>query len=151
MQRERETRSRLGKWGKKLSHWLPVLLWMALVFYLSAQPDRPHHPEDTIGLIIRKVGHMAEYAVLAGLVWWAWFRNSEGGTQRILLHAFALSGLYAICDEVHRFFVPGRNGRFLHAGFDSLGAILGLLVISSLGRTALLALTKVCLSPIIQA
>ena len=40
--------------------------------------------------------------------------------------AFVLSLLYAISDELHQTFVPGRSGRLTDVGFDSLGALLAL-------------------------
>jgi len=132
MQREQEIRSRLSKMGKKLGHWLLVLLWMGLIFYLSAQPDLPHHPAGMVDLIIKKAGHMVQYGILAGLVWLAWPRGGKGGLRHVFLYAFVLSGLYAISDEVHQFFVPGRNGRLLDVGFDLVGAALALLLMSNL-------------------
>lgn len=132
MQCEQESRSRLSKVGKKLGHWLLVLLWMGLIFYLSARPDLPHHPEGVMDLIVKKVGHVAEYGILAGLVWWAWPRDSEGGSRRVFLHILVLSALYAISDEVHQSFVPGRHGQLLDVGFDLLGAVLALLFICNL-------------------
>lgn len=132
MQDEKDRHSRLKKVGRSLVRWLPALLWMGLIFYLSAQPDLPHHPEDIVDLVIKKAGHMAEYGILAGLVWWAWPRSDERGRQRVFSSTFILSGLYAISDEVHQFFVPGRNGQLLDVGFDLLGAVLALLFISNL-------------------
>jgi VanZ family protein len=71
-----------------LKYWLPVLIWMALIFSASsdtrsfARSSRilapllhwlfPQMPEDTVNLIvliIRKCAHMTEYAVLALLFW----------------------------------------------------------------------------------
>jgi VanZ family protein len=71
-----------------LKYWLPVLLWMTLIFSASgdtksfARSSRilgpllhwlfPHLPEDTVNLIVffaRKGAHLTEYAVLALLLW----------------------------------------------------------------------------------
>ena len=71
-----------------LKYWLPVLLWMALIFSASsdtgsfARSSRivapllrwlfPHLPEDTVNfivLLVRKCAHLTEYAVLALLLW----------------------------------------------------------------------------------
>jgi VanZ family protein len=112
--------------------WLLVLLWMGLIFCISAQPDLPHHPEHLTDLIMRKLAHMAEYGILAGLVWRAWPRSGERDLQCVLLYALIFSSLYAISDEVHQVFVPGRTARLLDVGFDSLGALLALLLIYTL-------------------
>lgn len=120
----------MGNVGRKVLRWVPVLLWMAAIFYLSAQPDLPHHPEDTVDLLIKKVGHMAEYGILAALVWWAWPRGSEGHRPLVVAQVLVFSGLYAITDEVHQIFVPGRNGQLLDVGFDVLGAAVAMLLVT---------------------
>jgi len=120
--------------GRKAICWLPVLLWMAAMFYLSAQPDLPHHPEAMMDLIIKKLGHMVEYGILAGLALWALRCGGQATTTGHLLRAFAIAGLYAISDEVHQYFVPGRTPRPLDVGFDVLGAFLALLVMGSVLR-----------------
>lgn len=116
----------------KLCRWVPVLVWMGLIFYLSAQPDLPHHPEGVIDLIMKKVGHMGEYSILAALVWWAWPRDGHQSWERVFPYALILSGLYAFSDEVHQLFVPGRTGQPLDLAFDLSGAALALFLISKL-------------------
>lgn len=122
----------LSRMDRKLVRWLPVLLWMGLIFYMSAQPDLPHHPDDIVDLILKKMGHMAEYGILAGLVWWAWPKGGEADSRRIFLFTLIISGLYAISDEFHQFFVPGRDGRLLDVAFDLVGALLILLLLTNL-------------------
>lgn len=109
--------------------WLLVLLWMGVIFFLSHQPDLPHHPEAILDVIIKKLGHMAEYAVLAALAWWAWRRVGGTTSTRAFLYAFVLAVLYAASDEGHQYLVPGRNPQLLDVGFDVLGAGLSLLTI----------------------
>jgi VanZ family protein len=41
--------------------------------------------------------------------------------------AWGLCILYAITDEYHQSFVPGRSPRGMDVGIDALGAVLGLL------------------------
>jgi VanZ family protein len=76
-----------------LKYWLPVLLWMGLIFSASSDSNSfarssrilapllhwlfPHLQEDTVNLIVllgRKGAHVTEYAVLALLLWRAWRR-----------------------------------------------------------------------------
>jgi len=116
----------------KLIRWVPVLIWMGLIFYLSAQPDLPHHPEGVIDLIMKKVGHMGKYGILAALVWWAWPKDARESSGRVFPYALILSGLYAFSDEVHQLFVPGRDGQLLDLAFDLSGAALALFLISKL-------------------
>ena len=70
--------------------------------------------------------HAAEYAVLAfllarTLIW------KDRPSLVLLLAAFFLSVLYALSDEYHQLFVPGRRFETGDILLDILGAILGIL------------------------
>ena len=109
---------------------LPCILWMCLIFWLSAQPgeqskvqsDVPTHKAaevyetvlgidadnerhdnivDTISVCVRKGAHVFMFAVLGGLCVLALGK---------WYWAAGLSVLYAITDEVHQTFVAGRSG-----------------------------------------
>jgi VanZ family protein len=112
--------------GRRILRWLVVVLWMGVIYYLSAQPDLPHHPEAVLDLLIKKLGHMAEYAVLAVLAWWAWRDDHDLTSSRAFLFALGLAALYAVSDEVHQYFVPGRDPQLLDVGIDVLGSALSL-------------------------
>jgi len=117
--------------GRRAIRWLPVLAWMVVIFCVSAQPDLPHHPEALIDVIVRKLSHMAEYAVLAALSLWALGTASSSIPRSHFVCSFVLAALYALSDELHQRFVPGRDPRGLDVGFDVAGAALALLVIST--------------------
>ena len=112
--------------GWRAVRWLPVLLWMAVIFCLSAQPDLPHHPEALIDVVVKKLSHMAEYGILAALAFWALGSTSSSISRSRFVCAFVLAALYAVSDEVHQGFVPGRDSRSLDVGFDVAGAALAL-------------------------
>jgi len=112
--------------------WLAVVLWMGLIFYVSAQADLPHHPEETWDLILKKLGHFSEYGILAVLVFWASVQDAESIRTRAVLGAFAFTALYALSDEIHQSFVPGRDSQLLDVALDAVGAGLALLVVSRL-------------------
>jgi len=138
-------------------YWLPVLLWMLLIYggsgsLLSSQqtsrflkplihwlfPSLPEASVDrTVGLI-RKGGHVAEYAVLAVLVWRARRRspNSEARlwAWRDARWAFGLAVAYAATDELHQAFVPSRTGSGWDVLVDASGAAAALLLLRGVGR-----------------
>ncbi len=105
---------------------------MALIFFLSSQSHLPRYPYPLIDLLLKKVAHLFEYTILATLLYRA--MGSEGG-GRVLL----IGGLYALSDEFHQSFVPGRNAELLDLAFDILGVVLGFymakMVISPKGRS----------------
>ena len=43
--------------------------------------------------------------------------------------AIVFTSLYAVSDEVHQIFIPGREGKIMDWLFDSTGAVLGALFV----------------------
>lgn len=114
------------------SPWLPVVGWMGLIFWLSSQPDLPQAPNELTDLAIKKGLHAFEYGVLAVLFWRA--LRHQGWPRRVGALAWGLSALYALSDELHQTFVPGRTGRPLDVAVDWLGAALAVLVVVHLAK-----------------
>ena len=97
--------------------WLPVLAWAAVIFALSSIPSLGTGL-GTWDLVLRKLAHAAEYAVLGALLVRALRRP---------VPAFALGALYAVTDEVHQTFVSGRQGAPLDVLVDAVGVAAGVL------------------------
>ncbi len=100
---------------RRLSAWGPVVAWCALIFWFSSIPDLKSSLSYDYPL--RKLAHMAEYAVLFALL-----RRASVGRAA----AFALSVLYAVTDEWHQSFVPGRAGAATDVLIDAAGALTAL-------------------------
>ena len=66
-------------------------------------------------LIGRKLAHIASYALLT----WLWFWALRGTVPRPMASAVAISLLYAISDEYHQHFVHGRHGSPIDVLIDS--------------------------------
>jgi VanZ family protein len=103
----------------RLDLWLPPVLLMGAIFFLSHQPslDSGLGLIDTIG---RKLIHFAEYALLTFLWWRALVTVTSPGRAALL--AFLLSSGYAATDEYHQTFVEGRHGSPIDWAIDSAGA-----------------------------
>lgn len=138
-------------------YWLPLLIWMALIFSISTDAGSTRHTSRFIGpilrwlipgisdeavgavqLSVRKTAHMVEYGVLAVLAWRArrkpvradprpW-RRSEA------LFALSVAALFALSDEWHQSFIPSRQGQVTDVLIDTLGAGLGLWMLWGWGR-----------------
>lgn len=106
--------------------WGLVLAWMALIFVLSAQPTLVRHPDSVADIVLKKLGHVAEYGVLALLVWWALHDPLAPVEWRSLWLSFAVAVLYAAGDEWHQTWVPGRNGNVYDWTVDLAGAGIAL-------------------------
>lgn len=113
-----------------IQSWLPPLAWMAVIFIFSAQPTLPSAP-GRWDLLLKKGMHLLAYAVLTGLYLRA-LRGSgcHGARARYLSAGLAL--LYALSDEYHQTFVPGRNGNLTDVVVDALG--IGLVMLLDWGR-----------------
>ena len=98
--------------------WLPVVLWAGLIFTFSAIPSLGTGL-GTWDLVLRKIAHAAEYAILGALL--------ARATGRAGL-AFTLGALYAMSDEVHQSFVPGRLGSPVDVAIDAVGVLAGVLL-----------------------
>ncbi|MDQ3067024.1 MAG: VanZ family protein [Actinomycetota bacterium] len=98
--------------------WAPVVLWAALIFALSSISDLGTGL-GTWDLVLRKVAHAAEFAVLGALLLRAL------GDGRI---AFAAGAAYAISDELHQHFVPGRVGSPFDVAIDAAGVLAGIVL-----------------------
>ncbi len=51
--------------------------------------------------------------------------EGEGNRQHILLQAVLLTSVYALLDELHQFYVPGRNAELFDALMDGIGGAFG--------------------------
>ena len=116
--------------------WLPAIVWMGLIFYLSAQP-RPLAKTPSPALAY--VAHFGEYAALAFLLFWAQLsRGSWKGNLRLgLALSFVASILFAASDEYHQSFVAGRDASWLDFATDAVGAAFALAVIGRWGHSFL--------------
>jgi VanZ family protein len=99
---------------------------MGIIFWLSSQPQPFDLPEPLLQTLVSKGGHMIGYAGLSVLWGRALAARRAWPERRTLALAFLLAVLYAISDEVHQTFVPGRNGSPVDVLIDATGAVLGL-------------------------
>ncbi len=127
--------------------WLPVGIWLAVIFFASTRTFTPDHTSALIepvirfffpsaseehvykwNLFVRKCGHVVEYAILALLL--ARTTLAIRFTRRWwFFWSFGLLVMVAASDEFHQLFVPGREGS-IHdvlidstAGFVALGIV----------------------------
>jgi len=102
---------------RKYTKFIPAVLWMILIFYMSSIPDLPSNKLFLIDFLFKKTAHILEYAVLFLL----WYRALG---KKSPLEALSISIVYAFTDEIHQLFVPGRTGLLRDVGIDSIGMII---------------------------
>jgi VanZ family protein len=99
------------------------LALMALIFYLSAQSD----PGPEVPRVVRMLAHAGEFGLLTVL--WAWALSPAVAIRRAALVAAAIAFVYAISDEYHQSFVPGRHGDPLDVAIDSVGIAVAVVML----------------------
>ena len=100
---------------------------MAVIFFLSAQPDLSTGL-GTWDLIARKLVHMTEYGLLLFLLWRCTREIAAGWTAIGL--AFGVAVAYAATDEFHQRFVHGRHGTPVDVGIDAVGMTVAAVLIA---------------------
>ena len=130
-----------------LKYWLPVLIWLGFIFVgsteaLSAEQTSrflvpflrwldPHISDATIATIhfvMRKLGHITEYGVLAMLLWRGLRRGTHLKMSILFVLAWLAAGIFAASDEFHQSFVPSRTASPIDVMIDICGALVGLAI-----------------------
>ena len=103
----------------RLSAWLPVVVWAAVIFAFSSIPSLG----TGLGvwdLVLRKLAHVVEFAVLGALL----ARAVGRWTPAVLL-----GSLYAATDELHQTFVADRAGTPVDWALDTVSVVAGVAVV----------------------
>jgi VanZ family protein len=132
-----------------LKNWLPVFVWLGLIFLgstdlMSAEhtsrfivpflrwlkPDISPEALASIHFIVRKCAHMGEYAVLALLLLRAasLMTNLRRSLAIVYVSVWGACLFVATTDEFHQTFVASRGALATDIMIDCGGAILGLLI-----------------------
>lgn len=133
----------------------PLVIWMLLIFFASTKaggndnsaslivrllgiiaPEESHRMTgETLRImnyVVRKMAHITEYAILTLLAVRAIQFGAVNLKPSAFLGAFGISVLYAMSDEIHQRFVPGRTSTSLDVLIDMCGVALvlvGILVL----------------------
>lgn len=117
-----------------------LIIWCILIFYFSNQSgnisqsksdifvdlfskifnDLSYDSLKNLSFLIRKLAHIFLYFILY-LLSYNVFKNKK--------YSFLFCLIFAITDEVHQYFIPGRSCEIRDILFDTSGAFLGYLTI----------------------
>ena len=129
-----------------LGEWIPVLLWGALIFTLSTSafsagntakvidpilrwsiPGITAATVEVCHMLVRKCAHFTEY----GILFWLLIRGPMKDRPYL---ALLLCVLYALSDEGHQIFVPGRTASLYDVALDSTGALFSHFLTTAIGE-----------------
>lgn len=103
----------------KVVEWLIAILIKGYHMLAAAQQQEIF---DTASLIVRKLAHFSEFALLGFLVRLLMQSYQvKAGASR----AWVATSLYAVTDELHQLFSDARGASVVDVGIDSLGAAAG--------------------------
>lgn len=129
---------------KKRKAYIWLIVWMVVIFLFSMQAGEDSSAlsgrlvailvslgigegtflYENLGLFVRKAAHVTEYLVLFLLAVNA-FRHDIADRKKLLAAAFLFAVGYAVTDEVHQSFVPGRAGMATDVMIDAVGPLIG--------------------------
>ncbi|KKT73714.1 MAG: Acetobutylicum phosphotransbutyrylase [Candidatus Collierbacteria bacterium GW2011_GWB1_44_6] len=107
---------------KFLFRYLPVVLWMSLIFFFSSKTELPVSGTVTEDFLSKKLAHVLEYAILMILMY-----RAVGEKNSAKAFLFAL--VFAFSDEIHQLFTPTRTGKLRDVGIDAIGMALSAVAI----------------------
>ena len=96
--------------------------------YNNLEQEEKDQVSDRTEKIIRKIAHFSIYTLVGLLLMGLLSTYKIKENWRIMLSVF-LGMIYAISDEIHQGFTPGRLPRIADVYIDTLGVILGILLI----------------------
>ena len=105
-----------------------VVEWLVAVFQIDISVSAPA-PDFSLTEIIRSFAHFSCFGIL-GILTAAAVRSHHVREYRCLWIPFILCVGYAITDEIHQWFVPGRSMQLSDVLVDSSGAAFGILAVA---------------------
>lgn len=95
------------------------------ILHLSVSSTTFHH----LDTLQRKVAHLIVYGIFAVLLYGA-FGGRDSFRRRRTFWCILIAAGYALTDEFHQIFVPGRNASLVDCGIDTVGATVALLLVN---------------------
>jgi hypothetical protein len=117
---------------KFFKYYLPLIIWAGIIFWFSSLPTVETTDVFWQDFLLKKSAHFIEYLVFALLLFRSLKNTSGLSKTKLLWITLLLSLIYAVSDELHQSFVPGREPRIRDVVIDTLGAASVLFVITKL-------------------
>lgn len=110
-----------------------MIIWMIIIFYFSSKSTAGIGKTNLERIVIFKSFHLIEYFILYIFTFFA-FKNHP--------KSITISYLYALSDEYHQSFVPGRSASFFDTLIDLIGIVLAYFFIHLLQKNKFSSILK---------
>lgn len=127
-----------------------VAAWMLVIFLMSSEVASTssarsdeivrsiqsvgiNAPKDLLTFLVRKAAHISAYFVL-GILAYSLLKEYKLAFRQRILAGITFAMLYAVTDEIHQIFVPGRSGEIRDVIIDTIGATIGIILCVALSR-----------------
>jgi len=101
--------------------WVPALVYAAFIISMSHRSLKDIYVPINVNFF-----HPLEYAVLA--IFFCWMGHAmllSGRVHPLILRVISGGFAFAVLDELHQFFIPGRTASFVDLALDLIGLCLG--------------------------
>lgn len=107
----------------KILFWLPTVIWMSVIFAFSDRPAVQASAIDWQDFAVKKTAHFVEYSILTFLLTYSLLKTSRLQLSQAVQTAIVIAVLYAISDETHQAFIPGRGPAVRDVIIDTFGSL----------------------------
>jgi VanZ family protein len=117
--------------------WFFVVVWMLVIYLFSAQPYSGAVTGAYLGIfniLVRKIAHVLEYLILFLLCQSAFNASGPVASRHRTVFAVLLCVFYALTDEWHQSFIPGRSASINDVLVDTAGPLLAIAFLKLRGR-----------------
>ena len=128
-----------------------IIIWMIVVFIFSNQggnessgtsskitkvvvdivtKDKKESNNQMVEMtekIVRKGAHDTIYTI-GGFLIMNYTYSMEKAKKQKVLGSFLFGIFYAVTDEIHQYFIPGRSARLFDVGIDTFGVLTGICI-----------------------
>lgn len=143
---------------KKYFSWSLLIGFMAVVFWFSDQtaiastdtsssfietvlnivtfsllsPEKLTEIAILIETPVRKLAHFTLYFIMGLLSFNALYNSNQKSAKKLIIFSLLICFFYAVSDEVHQIFVPGRAGMIGDVIIDTAGSLSGIFLITAM-------------------
>lgn len=114
--------------------WIPAIIWMLIIFYLSHQPAQnlesvfPFFQNFFPFMKSFNGGHFVAYFILAISFYWGLGRRYTNFRGKLFVVFLCI--VYGLTDEYHQSFIVGRHPDMADLRNDTIGAAIAMIILS---------------------